>query len=70
MADRLAEIKAQGWLLGPARIGRFCFVLSRDDLYIGAFWDRIEGVLYVAPLPGAIFGIRLRAPADQGTDHG
>jgi len=50
----------KAWLLGPYNIGPFCFVLSTDDLYIGLFIDRTEGVVYIAPLPTLIFGIRFR----------
>lgn len=42
--------------------GRLCFVLSIDDMWFGRFWDRDEGVLYLAPIPAFIFGIRLRQP--------
>jgi len=62
----------RGWLLGPYHFGRLCFVLSRDDLYVGVFWDRTDGVLYVAPLPAFVFGIRFwpkKAPSAEKGDR-
>ncbi len=49
----------KGWLLGPWKAGRLCFVLSIDDLWVGIFFDRKEKVLYVAPFPALIFGVKL-----------
>lgn len=50
---------SRGWLVGPWHWGRFCFVLSIDDLWCGFYWDRADGVLYAAPFPAFIFGVRL-----------
>ena len=59
----------KGWLLGPWRWRRFCFVLSINDLWRGLYLDRVEGVLYVAPLPALIFGIRFRDKASNPHDQ-
>ena len=53
-----AELK-DGWL-AHWKWGRVCLVISRDDLWIGACWERDEGVLYLAPFPALIFGVRFR----------
>ena len=68
MRRRLAAgkvVTSDGWVVGPWKLGRFCFVLSRDDLWVGVYWDRVDGVLYVAPLPALIFGFRVRPRARQ-----
>lgn len=43
-------------------MGRFCFVVSLSDLWIGFCWERDVGVFYFAPLPALIFGFKIREP--------
>lgn len=52
--------KEDGWLVGPFQWGRFCLVISMDDLWVGFCHEREAGMLYIAPFPAVIFGIRLR----------
>ncbi len=54
------EYSPKGWLLGPWYLGRFSFVVSRDDLWIGFYWGRDDRSLYFSPLPMLVFGFRLR----------
>lgn len=49
------------WLAGPWRLGRVCFVVSLDDAWVGLWNDRQAGVVYLAPVPCCILGIRYRA---------
>lgn len=55
--------QSDGWLLGPLKWGRVCLVVSRDDLWVGFCWERELGMLYIAPLPALVFGIRVRPPS-------
>ena len=59
--DLKGNANRDGWLLGPWKKHRICFVLSYDDLWVGFFWEREEGVLYFAPFPMLIFGLRIHA---------
>ncbi len=59
------SLSPKGWVVGPWRAGRFSFVISRDDLWIGFYWGRDDGNLYFCPLPTLVFGVRLRATTDK-----
>ncbi len=49
----------KGWLFGPWYLGRFSFVVSRDDLWVGFYWDRSDKTLYFSLLPMFVFGVSL-----------
>ena len=51
--------KQDGWLAGPFQWRQFCLVISVDDLWMSFCHEREDGMLYIAPLPAVIFGIRL-----------
>ncbi len=56
------ETQKPNWLF-RWKLTRFCcFFVSLDDLWVGLYWERDEGVLYVAPFPALIFGFRIRKP--------
>lgn len=57
------DLSPKGWLLGPWRLGRFCFVVSCDDLYFGFYWGRNDRTLYFCPIPMLAFGVRLSSQA-------
>lgn len=57
------ESSPKGWLTRPLLLGRFNFVISRDDFWIGFYWGRDDGCLYFCPLPMLVFGVRLRKAA-------
>ncbi len=62
------KLSAKGWLFGPWWLGRrFSFVVSRDDLWMGFYWNREEGILYFCPLPMLVLGFKFRGtPRSRG----
>lgn len=52
-------LSQKGWLAGPWKVGRFSFVVSLDDLWVGLYWGRDDGCLYFCPFPMLVFGVRL-----------
>jgi len=50
--------RSNEWLAGPWFFGRLCLVLSWCDMWVGFCWDSKARMLYVAPLPGVIVGLR------------